>query len=556
MTIVDQLLCDTPALLAGFDVRRIPGARVVWLNERYLASVGVCVRDPEQRRQLSAALLEDFGVISTANTAVRVETGGRGRLFADRYGGTGGSIHGGSGRAGSAGNYIAKGIGRTPLVSDDSDWWHSTGLMWLSEAVREAILSEVCTVELPHGAVPTVAIIDTGIEVQRQAGARVERCGVAIRPFFFRPAHFERSIYFGDSGTPASAQFLDAQRVQQMWECAGSQAGPVGQAYPGLTEMLALHASQIGYARALRLWPGRFLSSNASVDGRVADFGSVRAVPNWRRQAGQPGECFGSEAQQLHAAALSLSFYKERGRGDEAWRAGLRDLYQSLNRHMDTAFDEAVDRSFGVSAISTARDHDFVLESIRTFYDLQQQRAGRGCFEADASFALESVSSAPGVAASRLTKEEQDVALGIVRVLDLHRDARHMFEYVWRDNRRSLSSSHLEAATIPFVDRVLGRPPSEGAGFEAFIDGYVARAARLTRLVPPGYTVLNQRRSGRSWTLTVRESVSGRTCRLFLAHGQGGRVMLDGGPCSPDGPGITLLATCAASGLGTYLARP
>src|SRR5206468_820219 len=108
-------------------------------------------------------------------------------FHADRYGATSGSAHGGSGRVGTNGPFNVKGLGRTPLASTMSDWQHSHGCLWLEEAVREAIYSEVADAEFPHGAVPVVAIIGTGIRHELEDGAVGERA-LLVRPSFLRLA--------------------------------------------------------------------------------------------------------------------------------------------------------------------------------------------------------------------------------------------------------------------------------------------------------------------------------------------------------------------------------
>lgn len=284
-----------------FEVRRLPSARLLWLNEHWLHQAGVSPQDV--RTTFAARLLDDFAVTSRASDLPGTSACAH-ALYADRYGGTGGALHGGSGRCGSKDGFIAKGIGKTPLVAESVDIFHRNGRMSVAEAIRETVAAEIAHGELPWGAVRTVAIIDAGFEFPYGANAEPRRAAIVVRPSFTRPAHFERSIFFGTGGHRDSAQFQDALRVRD-----ATRAAVAAPSCPSLPEMFRRFAVQIGAARAHRLWQGRFLSSNVSVDGALVDFGSFRAVPNWRRTVGLAGECFGAEAEHLRATFISVAGY-------------------------------------------------------------------------------------------------------------------------------------------------------------------------------------------------------------------------------------------------------
>jgi hypothetical protein len=285
-----------------FEVRRLPHARLLWLNERWLIEAGIAPDDAHARASFAARILRDFAVTSRVSdlsgTSACQHT-----LYADRYGGTGGAVPGGSGRCGSKDGFIAKGIGKTPLVAEHVDIYHKNGRMSVAEAIRETVSAEIANHELPWGAVPIVAIIDAGFDFPYGEAAEPRRAAIAVRPSFIRPAHFERSIFFGAGGTRDSPQFQDALRVRD----ATRAAVAMPMAYPSLLEMFRRFAQQIGVARARRLWQGRFLSSNVSIDGALVDFGSFRAVPNWRRTIGVAGERFGAETEQVRQTFLSVA---------------------------------------------------------------------------------------------------------------------------------------------------------------------------------------------------------------------------------------------------------
>lgn len=210
-------------MLVPFPVGRLPDASLLWLNERWFHDLGMAIHDTPTRARISASLLERFAVTSIEAHCVAGSFGGQ-TLGADRYGGSGGAIHGGSGRCGSDGMLIAKGTGPTPLVSEAHDWSHSHGCLYLYDAIREAVASEILNAEAPHGAVPIVAIIDAGFSLARTDADEPERCAILIRPAFLRLAHFERSLYFGTSGSANSDQFQDSLRVKDAIHFADEHA--------------------------------------------------------------------------------------------------------------------------------------------------------------------------------------------------------------------------------------------------------------------------------------------------------------------------------------------
>jgi hypothetical protein len=350
-----------------FEIRRLPHARLLWLNERWLTESGVAPHDAEARATFAARLLRDFAVTSRASdlpgTSACPHT-----LYADRYGGSGGAVHGGSGRCGSKDGFIAKGIGRTPLVNEDVDIYHKNGRMSVDEAIREAVNAEIAHRELPWGAVPTVAIIDGGFEFPYGQRDEPRRAAIVVRPSFIRPAHFERSIFFGPGGYRDSPQFLDAQRVRDATRAAVAAPGT----YPPLLEMFRRFAQQIGVARARRLWQGRFLSSNVSIDGALVDFGSFRAVPNWRRTVGLAGECFGAEIGQVCQTFLSVAGFF--GKYAPQALAGLdtRPYLRELAALERASFLDACLAGFGARTTSDAAPARELVACIEAYYRCQQ----------------------------------------------------------------------------------------------------------------------------------------------------------------------------------------
>jgi hypothetical protein len=347
-----------------FEVRRLPHARLLWLNERWFQAV---MAPRESRASFVARMLADFAVTSCASDLPGTSHCGH-TLYADRYGGTGGAQHGGSGRCGSKDGFIAKGIGKTPLVDEHVDIYHKNGRMSVEEAIREAIAAEIAERELPWSTVPIVAIIDAGFEFAYGQNAELRRAAIVVRPWFIRPAHFERSIFFGTGGQRDSAQFLDAQRVRDATRAVA--AAPT--IYPSLLEMFRRFAQQIGVARAHRIWQGRFLSSNVSIDGALVDFGSFRAVPNWRRTVGLAGECFGAETEQLRGAFLSVASFFGKYAPQALTGLDPRPYLRELVALERASFVDACLAGFGARVKSEAAPARELVASIEDYYRCQQ----------------------------------------------------------------------------------------------------------------------------------------------------------------------------------------
>lgn len=148
--------------------------------------------------------------------------------------------------------------------------------------MRETILSELVDAEFPHGAVPTLAIIDTGTkQVWEQCHPpKVERRCILVRSCFLRPAHFERAAGFlahDDRGG-----YLDRLRVAHMFRTAMELFGreTILSTYRAFW---LKWAEQLAYAFIHRLPHCGDNTSNIALDGKLLDFGAMTAVPSWAR---------------------------------------------------------------------------------------------------------------------------------------------------------------------------------------------------------------------------------------------------------------------------------
>lgn len=316
--------------LVSFIARRVRKRKVVYLNTRWFLAHDVDITAGTVRADVETWLIDNFGV-SVPDFSREHETDYEDTeviMYADRYGGTGGGVHGGSGRSGIRGKFNAKGIGRTPLVSSHGDWYHSHGCMWLEECVREAICSEVLDRESPIGTQPIISIIDLGMHIRRSDGSLGERRGVIVRPNIFRLGHFQRSIFFGTSGSKDSDQYLDAENVAEaaknIFGCRGDR-----QPHSLLTSLLRT-AEQIAFCRFHRLWTGPFCSPNVGLNGEAMDFGAFRAVPSWRRFRGEAGAAtFGEEEAGIFGAFVEIAKTVERAGGELITIQRIQDAMES-----------------------------------------------------------------------------------------------------------------------------------------------------------------------------------------------------------------------------------
>ena len=307
-----DLLGLSDELFVPFAVRRLAGAELAWLNERWFGSIGINCAHPPTRAALEQLLLTEYGVVvPEPELPGDLFTGPEVTFWAERYGATGGSTQGGGGRVGMKGAISVKGIGRTPLVSAVVDWQHSHGALWLEEAVREAVFAEIVAREFPHGAVPVLAVIATGIERPLEDGVETGERALVLRPNFLRIASLQRTIFFGTSGHRGADQYRDAVRTADLWERLWTPEHEEVRrqvACPTLEETFLHVGEQYGFGHCLRLWPGPIFSSNLSLDGRLLDFGSMRALPSWyRAQSKLASHSFGGERPRMAKLAQALS---------------------------------------------------------------------------------------------------------------------------------------------------------------------------------------------------------------------------------------------------------
>lgn len=291
-------------------VRLVPIAqpRMLWLNTR-AARLDPAWHDMQESaaaytRHLLAMCARLIPACADDEASRGAETG-----YADRYGGAGIGRNGGSGRAVVVGGYHVKGVGPTPLVSCHTAPEHASGGAYLEECIREVIHSEVVSAEFPYGAVPVLAVIDTGlVQVWETGGApKHERRCLLVRPAFVRPAHFERATGFLDLDTWTGSR--DVHRVRQAFTWLKATDAPDGPAST-LVAFARRWATQLAYGFVHRLSHGGHSTSNICLDGALVDFGASTALPSWAKTRIIPGgQVFGHEFAALAQALTPAMYY-------------------------------------------------------------------------------------------------------------------------------------------------------------------------------------------------------------------------------------------------------
>ena len=335
-------------LLVPFVVRKLKGASVAWLNRRWLTERGFNVRDSTTRQRIEGWLIETFAyIIPDDDASTRLLEPHTKVVHADRYGGGNGfSVHGGSGRVATIGAFQVKGVGLTPLAGMTQDWGHSHGCAWLEEAIREAIYAEIVAAEFPFGALPVVAILDTGIRRHQQRTTSGVRA-LLIRPCAVRLAHLERApLFIQTSRGEGTDQLSDVRRTR---DAIRHMTSPSEAGLGDLRLSMRKLGAQIAFGQVSRLHNGGYFSSNLSIDGKLLDFGGMRALPNWAQAKvleDAPG--FGRELIEMQINIRSICFYIKKYSTYSSSENGLVDeLLRELNESYVSTFENEMIRAWG-----------------------------------------------------------------------------------------------------------------------------------------------------------------------------------------------------------------
>ncbi|MEZ9523899.1 MchC protein [Enterovibrio norvegicus] len=311
-----------------YDTFKVKGAEIAWINNDYLRDHEIDIETAEQQ------ILENFAYVSRQYADdVYLDLDDRKVFLADRYGSAGEVGNGGSSRCGINGHFQVKGNGTNPLVAVNVDVGHSTGKLPLSEAVSEAIWSEICHRELPYGALRIVAIIRTPQTIigANTFGDVVEQpCALMIRELATRPAHYEPSLYFWPE--PEFVRLRDATHkvvelaVNQLEKKEYKLNGSKTPIYDIAERFVTRFAAQIAASRIKGFPHGSLTSSNVALDGRFLDLGTISAL--------------GDFSNVILTAGLGASWDDHLGVAE--W---LENFFYYLNKHSDSGLDEKQGRT-------------------------------------------------------------------------------------------------------------------------------------------------------------------------------------------------------------------
>lgn len=370
-------------VLVPFKVCELKRARVVWVNRRWFLERGFDLADDASLDRISSWLISEFGYVSPSLEDKKSAFTGRTKVaYADRYGSSGGlAPHGGSGRAAVYGCFQAKGVGITPLVGVDATADHSNGCASLAEGIREAIYAEIVAAEFPHGAVPIIALIDTGLHYSAPGpngtGNQKIRRAIIVRPNAFRPAHAERAALFKQSITGyTNSQASDVRRARdfvQYW----SQGEGGAEQLPGLRETIGRVAEQAAFGLVHRLFCGGYFSSNLSVTGELLDFGNMHVLPDWQNAkvlAHTSG--FGKELEAIDVLTKSMNFHFKKYADPASYQDSAESMRAYANERFQSAFSTECLRLFQSEDLAGSTAGDGIIELL-TRYLSEQQRAWR-----------------------------------------------------------------------------------------------------------------------------------------------------------------------------------
>ena len=368
-----------PELLIPFKVRKLRRARVLWVNKGWFLERGLDVIDKATHARVIRWLIETFAFVVQAEDYPDSAFIGDARIVhADRYGSSSGlAPHGGSGRSAVYGCFQAKGVGVTPLVGVAATPDHRNGCASIAEGVREAVYAEIATAEFPHGAVPVIALLDTGLTYLAPAGdgttVKNVRRGLIIRPSLLRPAHAERAAMFKRSVTGAvNVQSSDVERtraVVRRWAdsaTCGSEAS--------LVTMIERMADQVAFGHVHRLFNGGYFSSNMSITGELHDFGNAHVLPDWSSARVLPySDGFGGEMKAAEILVRSLDFFFRKYAGLERYHDTADSVYERFLECYHVAFHRECLRVWNVEDLADLDIARKLVAIMRSYFALQQK---------------------------------------------------------------------------------------------------------------------------------------------------------------------------------------
>jgi hypothetical protein len=505
-----------PDATVSFSANKLRNPSVAWINERWFLERQLDLTDQQVRDRLEQWLLSEYAfVIPDDNDSLCEVEPVTKTFYADSYGATYWASHGGSGRVGINGHFQVKGIGKTPLaVEITHDWGHSHGCLSFEEALREAVYSEITANEFPHGAVPILAVIDTGLRYAHANGKVTERRALTVRPVVVRPAYFERALSFRPAEGEHEARTRDVRRVKQMVQYLESSM--LGSDQPTLQKTLTnsfnAFARQVAHSRAHRLFQGNYASSNLSLDGALLDFGAARALPNWCSSFSMNhSKGFGNEVQELTDVIRSVVFYVNKYKNSQSAEVNSDKIIAEFTKEIERAFANELLCLVHLENVKDDHIKEAAATAIYEYYTLQQRvevRFQNGCIQKLGWMGdMLSVGTHP---IDRYSAEYAVWAKLVSAVCSSSLDAKAKsvaLRRMWTTAARLLPL-RLEIVRDTLIKRIgeliAERDRSDCAtrfGLEAEISGLIARNRRNWPFVPRNFIVLAQASSPRGSVL-------------------------------------------------------
>lgn len=519
-------------LLVPFAARKLKHARVAWLNRRWFVERGLEFHDEASLLRLEQWLVDGFGyaIADDAGADPDAFETTSATLHADRYGSNSGLFpHGGSGRSALVRSFHVKGVGATPLVGQGADRAHSHGCASLDVALREAIYGEVADLEFPHGAVPVIAILETGLTFMSSGTpSRPLRRALILRPAMIRPAHLQRAPAFvRPAGNFVSVQAHDAERTRAVVRKFVADASHSGGAVARLTGLFERVAHQVAFGQVQRLYSGGYFSSNLTIEAELLDFGNMHAFPDWSNVQVLPHDLgFGKEMIVVQAMVRSLLFYCRKFSEMEASEDDLQRILDSAVQAYEAAFNKECAHLLAMdSEVEDAKLTGHTAAAFRRYFKLQQQSSLNASFgdRSAAGWLHEPIvgtkSAAPGTAEHTLLTEIRELlregfgASGVA---------------AWKTRRAWFSASRLlkprpeiyrESLRLSIgelLDESLARFGStpddlvEKRRFATFVDDVVAAARRHWPNLPANLLVMGYANRGRSSVLLCEAVPDGK----------------------------------------------
>jgi len=266
-----------PTQLAEVQLAPVPG-RIVYFNPELARLLGFDVPPnneltPELEKQLIAAL--SYKVKSPDDPLTKDATGAMLTGYADKYGGFGLGYNKGAGRAAFLPKYNAniKGVGVTPLVSQQTGFDHKHGGAPMVEGFLEAIWGEVNTNLFAHGSTRILAVIDNGDHTKWKDGGQERRALIVRLGDQVRPGHLL------DPTAPKDKLVQIFQRAAELNGTMFVQADGKPDLSASMEGIVDRHARTAAEQFRWRVMHGALSPSNMEIDGTQLDLGTIQTQP-------------------------------------------------------------------------------------------------------------------------------------------------------------------------------------------------------------------------------------------------------------------------------------